>query len=461
MVTLARKSWRHAAILLSASLGAASVLAGAAPAVAGSSPGLPVTLAPGLVPGAAAPGAHDLSGVFCTSASNCWSVGSFASKQAALNQVLHWTGKRWFKVAVPNPGGTAKFDESELAAVRCTSASNCWAVGDYGKNNAKLDQVLHWTGKKWFVVPAPTPGGTLENDMNSLTDVACTSARSCWAVGSYGNTMEVSHTESEVVFNQALHWDGRKWSLVATPAPGGTGRNHVSTLSAIRCAAPGDCWAAGTYGQVRVNNKSTLLSQMLHWNGQKWAKVTVPSPGGTAKGSFSQLDGLSCTSASNCWAVGLGGRFGASSLRFLDLALRWDGRKWLRVGTPSPAGVKSGSINSLASVTCSSPRDCLAAGSAQRVSGNESDLNQVLRWNGVRWSRLKVPNPAGFGADVRQFLISVRCVSRANCWAVGVQQADPTPQQNEILHWNGTRWSASCAPVAEICVAGRRFSAIP
>ncbi len=214
------------------------------------------------------------------------------------------------------------------------------------------------------------------------------------------------------------------------------------------------------YGRLRANNKSTVQSQMLHWNGGKWAKVTVPSPGGTTKGSLTLLDGLSCTSASNCWAVGLGGRFGASSLRFLDLALRWDGKKWLRVGTPNPAGVKAGSINSLASVTCSSARDCLAAGSAQRVSGKIVNLNQVLRWNGVSWSQLKVPNPAGFGADVHQFLSSIRCVSRADCWAVGVQQASPIPQQNEILHWDGTRWSASCAPVAEVCIAAR-FGAIP
>lgn len=39
-----------------------------------------------------------------------------------------------------------------INAVRCTSAANCWAVGMSAKpQGTEKNEILHWTGKKWFV----------------------------------------------------------------------------------------------------------------------------------------------------------------------------------------------------------------------------------------------------------------------------------------------------------------------
>src|SRR5271165_7071159 len=79
--------------------------------------------------GARAPaGFAFLDGVFCTSAASCWAVGEQGNGQGVVNQALRWNGKTWRKVAVPNPGGTATDDVSELYAVRCQAARDCWAV---------------------------------------------------------------------------------------------------------------------------------------------------------------------------------------------------------------------------------------------------------------------------------------------------------------------------------------------
>ena len=62
-----------------------------------------------------------LSSVRCVNSGNCWAVGTQARNgPPSANQILHWTGRKWFKGA-----------SSQLNAVRCTSAANCWAVGDY------------------------------------------------------------------------------------------------------------------------------------------------------------------------------------------------------------------------------------------------------------------------------------------------------------------------------------------
>ncbi|HEY3902507.1 MAG TPA: hypothetical protein VGM14_01195 [Streptosporangiaceae bacterium] len=103
----------------------------------------------------------DLASVFCTSADNCWAVGHDTTDLGNLNRVLHWTGKKWLTVAVPSPAGAGKGDNSELAAVRCTSAFSCWAVGDYGgPSSVDFDQALHWNGKNWAVTTVPSPAGT-------------------------------------------------------------------------------------------------------------------------------------------------------------------------------------------------------------------------------------------------------------------------------------------------------------
>lgn len=165
----------------------ASVIAAASPPAQATSPGHRGHLGrPELIQGLGplarqlpAGPSSQLFGVFCVSPASCWAVGETSNKGVQLNEVLHWTGRGWFKVAVPNPGGTGAEDSNELFAVRCTSASNCLAVGDTqtGKN-AELDQALHWNGRKWRVVPTPTPGGVLPGDVNFLSDVTCTSAAS-------------------------------------------------------------------------------------------------------------------------------------------------------------------------------------------------------------------------------------------------------------------------------------------
>jgi len=120
--------------------------------------------------------------VSCTSADNCWAVGHDTTKLGNLNQVLHWTGKKWFHVAVPTPAGTGRGDNNELFAVRCTLASDCWAVGDSERSHSvDLDVALHWNGQKWRQVDTPAPGGRRSGDFNDLDDVSCTSAASCWA----------------------------------------------------------------------------------------------------------------------------------------------------------------------------------------------------------------------------------------------------------------------------------------
>jgi hypothetical protein len=45
-----------------------------------------------------------------------------------------------------------------------------------------------------------------------------------------------------------------------------------------------------------------VLTLVEHWNGSKWSVQATPNP---SSASSSQLEGISCTSATRCTAAGL------------------------------------------------------------------------------------------------------------------------------------------------------------
>jgi hypothetical protein len=452
MATMTLRPWKLAgaparlgAVLLGASLLAASALPGAGPALAMvPSAVAPPALwrgngAPWLAPGPGdVPGhASGLQAVFCTSAANCWAVGYYEIHGAWLNEALHWNGRNWSRVAVPSPGGTASGATSELFGVRCTMPANCWAVGYSEKRQqAELSEALHWNGSKWFLVSTPDPGGSLSGEFSFLADVVCTSPINCWADGDYG----YYGTETEVILNLALHWNGKNWSQAATPDPGGTGTDEASALNAIRCTSPSNCWGVGTYGTI--GSEILLLNEVLHWNGKKWSRTMVPDPAGDLPGDDNELSGLSCTSAANCWAVGAYSTPGPPSA-MLNQMLHWNGAHWSRARPPNPDGTGEDAANTLIAVSCSSARNCFTVGDLGSYALNNGEyLNQALRWNGTKWSVTSTPEPAGKANGDVNMLEGIRCVSSANCWAVGNTARSGSSENHQVLHWNGKHWSA-------------------
>jgi len=92
------------------------------------------------------------------------------------------------------------------------------------------------------------------------------------------------------------------------------------------------------------------------WDGLAWAIVKSPNPPGPPA---DVLDGIACTAASDCVAVGTGGMLTplGSTDGARTLVERWNGLAWAIVPSPSPSA-NSGLIQ----VTCSSAPYCVAVG---------------------------------------------------------------------------------------------------
>jgi hypothetical protein len=92
-----------------------------------------------------------------------------------------------------------------------------------------------------------------------------------------------------------------------------------------------------------------------------------------------------------------------------------------------PAIPTPGQSSLLRRVACPSPASCWAVGSYTTVSG--ALVDQILRWNGRRWSQFPAPSPGGSSQ-----LRDVSCISRVSCWAVGSDAPSGQSERNQILH---------------------------
>src|SRR5581483_2645760 len=264
----------------------------------------------------------------CVSRSDCWAVGfRGTSTMTTLNQALHWTGKRWRVVSVPQPVKMAGGFRSSLNWVACTSASNCWAVGYYDNAaGAELNEALLWNGRKWRLVKTPQPGKSSSgNEESFLYGVSCASSSDCWAVGGYTNA-------GGVTVNQALRWNGKMWSKVSTPQPQATGSEPGNVLYSVTCTSTANCWAPGIRGQAPTPSEN----QMLRWNGKKWRSVKVPQPGGRGPDADQYIEQVACTGGSRCW--GIGAYTHGSTHASANAILRWNGKRWTLAKAPQPGG---------------------------------------------------------------------------------------------------------------------------
>jgi hypothetical protein len=294
-------------------------------------------------------------------------------------------GAGWTIQPTPNP----TTPQGTLSAVSCTSTA-CTAVG-FGPDSAGAVLTLaeRWDGTAWTIQPTPNPVGAKSG---SLDGVACSSMTSCVAVGHYIDSFGTTMPLSEV-------WDGSAWTIQPIPRPvAATG----ARLNGVSCTAATECTAVGSYSNL-LGADLTLVER---WSGSSWTIQGTPNP----PGSEWVLNGVSCSTASACIAVG-------------TLTEVWDGTSWTVRSSPSV----------LTSVSCTSPSACTAVGNS----------SSAARWNGASWTDQSTPTPAGFSFIGLQ---GVSCSTASTCAAVGHYTNAAGSEVTLAELWDGTAWTVQSTP---------------
>lgn len=155
----------------------------------------------------------------------------------------------------------------------------------------------------------------------------------------------------------------------------------------------------------------------------------------------SELFGVSCSSASACMAVGYAEQGSVRSL----LAARLDGARWhLQAAAPPPGAVTADFV----SVSCVGRSWCVAVGDYRIASG--LTLTLAERWNGSGWAIEPTPDPGRPYAhptrDSGTEFSGVSCASRGFCVAVG-DYLDREHRSVALLErFDGSRWTLARTP---------------
>lgn len=390
-----------------------------------------------------------LLGISCVAANACEAIGAYTTSVSGMTLAERWNGTSWLIVPTPNPAGASS---AQLTQVSCTAATACTAVGYYTHEGSTLTLVERWNGTEWAIQESPNPSGSANAQLHS---VSCTSSSACTAVG-----YDVTGTGAQAPLGE--RWNGTTWSLQAVPSPAGS---TGAQLRGVSCTSSSACTAVGAY-----KTSGALLTLAERWNGTGWRVQSTPDSGA----ANNTLNGVVCTGSSSCTAVG-----GTSTA---TLAEYWNGTEWSIQETPVSA---SGST--LYGISCTSAASCNAAGEngeggslEESLSGSSWSIERAMhatddsedvsctsasactsvgsyyplgvsgsrilaeRWNGTAWSAQRAPNPPETTAI---FFDAVSCIAVNSCTAVG-SYTDTTGAGTLTLaeHWDGSAWSIQETP---------------
>jgi uncharacterized membrane protein len=290
-----------------------------------------------------------------------------------------------------------------LLGVWCSGPHQCLAVGT-GQHGGAASVV--WNGRSWKNVTVPHRG-------LSLTGLACVSWKLCLATGSFGTVDE---------------WDGSAWHGLPTP--------YSAALESVSCPGPHTCVAVGK------TDYQDNVTGAIRWNGKSWLATPVPRPADAIR---SDLRSVSCTSTTNCLAVGT---YYTGSQPSPPLAATWNGSAWKLVAGPP---------EELDGVSCVRKTWCMAVGFDHTAFWDGSAWTTppahypffrtavsclattfcasigvtAIRWTGRNWLWFKSLPGSFYG-------FAVWCGSSSDCMAVGASQPD-------TAQWDGRKWHGHLA----------------
>jgi hypothetical protein len=337
--------------------------------------------------------------------------------------------------------GPARARGGDRPAIECPTTRFCAAQagGVSSVYETRVPPVFeHWDGRAWMLVTA-TPNPT--EPRSSLDSVSCVAADVCVAVG--------QAVEGTRILGLAERWDGRRWTLLATP-PAPAGR-HLD-LRTVSCTRIDRCVAVGATTPVGDGPPATDYlyddPYVARFDGRVWTDETAALPAGDSLA----LTDVSCTGGW-CLAVGVrepgpdpDGQFHVpwpAAAFVSDAAGSWR----TAPGPPMGPNVAYGGLPGRAwlQVECARPTSCAATSVGTLPLGV---LTETAYWDGTAWSEPPlVPDYAPTRADPVT-IEGVSCPPAGRCLATG--QRSPSmglgKQEGVVLAWDGRAWVPQPAP---------------
>ena len=188
-----------------------------------------------------------------------------------------------------------------------------------------------------------------------------------------------------------------------------------SGLFATACTSAGNCVAGGDY-QVGSRPVEPVVATQSQGRWSRGIRLLLPPD--AASQPYSQVNGIACSSAGNCVAVG-DYEYGRSGSLQAFIATESHG-KWARAYAPRlPANSSTPGSAQLGAVACTHSGFCEAAGSYQDSAGNEQAMALAKPVGGGWRQAIEIGAPASAAANPDAFMTGIACTGPESCVAVG------------------------------------------
>lgn len=329
-----------------------------------------------------------------------------------------------------------------------------------------------WRAAEIFPVARGLDNPAVTHNPGGFTGLSCTSPGNCLAAGWYqrraaspqwpfGQFRPTTATQS------SGSWGSATRLFLPSDKVDPDGGAQITSVS---CPTPDWCAAAGLIPTPRARDRYAFV---VTRSGGQWNRphlVQLP-PNPQASPAISELDGISCTAPGSCVAVGW---YISKAVNYVPIVEADRGGHWQRA-IALPADLSPGpNFGRLSSVSCATPRWCLAVGTDDHgVGAGERETDLVTVFSRGRWQR-PAPEPGSRGSSFigANVLASVDCRAAGDCLAVGAGGyavlehgrwqrgggAVPVPADGQPLD-EPSLTAVSCTPSA--CLAGGTYVSEP
>lgn len=278
---------------------------------------------------------NTLYGVATASAQLAFAVGTYykSTSKTSYSLIEKYASGKWSVVSTGSPAGITA---SELDAVAVASPTSVWAVGsNHGVGQHPRPLVMHFNGKLWQNIAVPNPGkvkaGTFTAALSGVSVIPGTSGKQIWAVGTFSNG-----SFTQPFFDR---WNGTAWKQYILAAsvktylnglhttspltyPASYATDLQSVASSITSVSATNAWSVGYYIATHLGSTYSNRTFTAHWNGTKWNMVISPNLSTTLHNN--ELVSVTSRGANDVIAVG---RYFPTPYD-QTLVMQWTGKAW-------------------------------------------------------------------------------------------------------------------------------------
>ncbi|HZC04926.1 MAG TPA: hypothetical protein VE338_04735 [Ktedonobacterales bacterium] len=268
----------------------------------------------------------------------------------APGHLIHYDGTAWHPITISIAGGTIA---PHVLAFDMVSSTEGWAAVQ-GVGQTPLS-FLRYDGQQWKRDASAISLTGLTLNPLTITGISAASRDDVWAVG-YAFARPPQGTGNDAIVGLIFHRVGGVWQ-VATRLNAPT--TNVANLvpRGILMLSPTSGWIVGDSDQVVTSTQvggSTITanithSLLLHYDGVRWAPVSVPL---STPSDSDQLSQIIATGPDSVWVMATSNAqtILPSGVAFSGDVLHYDGTAWSEVRpSVTPTGVSSVMLTALSS----------------------------------------------------------------------------------------------------------------